>query len=103
VGQALEIGPDQGLFGRWEGAVLAAVDLRGQQDDELAVCPAAHDTIRWPDLATAVEREELQPGVAGREQPTRYLPRCQRAGPGRRIRADGVKRHADCFRTPKQD
>jgi hypothetical protein len=33
VGEAFQIGADQGLLGSREGASLAAVDLRGQQDD----------------------------------------------------------------------
>ena len=46
VGQALEIGPDQGFLGRWEAPALAVIDLRGQHDDEVAVCPAVPQTIR---------------------------------------------------------
>ena len=39
VGQALEIGSDQRFVGRWEGAALTAIDLRGEHDDEFAACP----------------------------------------------------------------
>ncbi len=39
VGQALEIGPDQGFVGWWGASVLAVIELRGQHDDEVVVVP----------------------------------------------------------------
>ena len=78
VGQALEIGPDQGVVRRGEGAALAAIDLRGQHDDQIAVCPAvrsapaSHNSIRRP-VPFNIPVYESQPGVEGRDQPAGHL------------------------------
>jgi len=37
VGQALEIGPDQGVFRRREGAALAVIALTGQEHEQLPI------------------------------------------------------------------
>ena len=46
VGQALEIGPDQGFLGGRDVAALTAIDLLCQHDDEFAVGPAVPQTVR---------------------------------------------------------
>jgi hypothetical protein len=46
VGQALEIGPDQGFVGRWEASAFAVIELPGQHEDEVAIGPAVPKTIR---------------------------------------------------------
>jgi hypothetical protein len=73
-GKALEIGPDQRVFGRGEGAALAAIDLRGRHDDQIVVCPAvesapaSHNSIRRT-VPFNIPVHESQPGVEGRGQP----------------------------------
>ena len=48
VGQALEIGPDQGFVGRWQAPALAVIELRGQHDDEFTVCLAVRNSPAGP-------------------------------------------------------
>ena len=42
VGQALEIGPDQGVFRRREGAALAVIELTGQEHEQLPIATLFH-------------------------------------------------------------
>ena len=64
VGQALEIGPDQGFVGRWQAPALAAIELRGQHDDEFTVCLAVrnapavrkHDPVARASVAMTLAR-----------------------------------------------
>ncbi len=73
VGQALEIGPDQGVLGRRWCPALAAIDLRGQHDDQIAIrsavdnSPPVPGSNRWQPFI--ISSEQLQPGVDGRDQP----------------------------------
>ena len=74
VGQALEIGPDQGFVGRWGAPALAVIELRGQHDDEFAVClavrngpagpehdPVARASVAMPLARVAAWRRGLRP------------------------------------------
>src|SRR5262249_53002007 len=101
VGQALEIGPDQGFVGRWQAPAVAVIELRGEHDDEFRVClavrnaPAVRTTIWWPGPVVAMTLYKPQPGVEGCNEPAGHRLRWERAGSGWRLRTDRVKRHRD--------
>ena len=73
VGEALQIGADEGLLGGGRcRAALAAIELLRQEDHQCAVLPALPEADRWP---RPLAKEVLR--VVRLEQPGGQVLRCE--------------------------